>query len=145
VRSLKRQGLASDAETLAERLRALGHAARVLTSNGSHTGPSALRLAHHFVIVSGVGSDGPLVVEPSFREHFCIGTPYQTERYRQVLAAVPEELVAPHSQLAQMVRLVCTEMKFSFTATGNSVPPWRSAAALLSRWSAASGMFPRSQ
>eukprot|EP00198_Chlamydomonas_reinhardtii_P006243 XP_001695579.1 predicted protein [Chlamydomonas reinhardtii] len=115
-------------------LRGLGYEASLAFSIGSHSAPSALRLSHEFVVVRGCGAGAPLIVEPSFREHFAIGSLYATERYRQVLAAVPEELVAPYAQLCEMVRLVCAEMKFSFEATGNSLPPWRIVNSVLSRW-----------
>ena len=122
------------AAALAQALRGLGYEASLACSSGSHSAPSALRLSHEFVVVRGCGAGGPLIVEPSFREHFAIGSLYATERYRQVLAAVPEELVAPYAQLCEMVRLVCAEMKFSFEATGNSLPPWRIVNSVLSRW-----------
>ena len=138
VRTLKRAaGGGLSAAALAQALRGLGYEASLACSSGSHSAPSALRLSHEFVVVRGCGAGGPLIVEPSFREHFAIGSLYATERYRQVLAAVPEELVAPYSQLCEMVRLVCAEMKFSFGATGNSLPPWRSVNSVLSRWAAA--------
>ncbi len=135
VRSLKRAaGGSLGATALAQALRSLGYDASLACSSGSHAAPSALRLAHEFVVVRGCGAGAPLIVEPSFREHFAIGSLYATERYRQVLAAVPEELVAPYAQLSEMVRLVCTEMKFSFEATSNSLPPWRNVNSVLSRW-----------
>ncbi|KAG2454837.1 hypothetical protein HYH02_000669 [Chlamydomonas schloesseri] len=135
VRSLKRAaGGSLDAAALAQALRGLGYEALLACSSGSHSAPSALRLAHEFVVVRGCGAGAPLIVEPSFREHFAIGSLYATERYRQVLAAVPEELVAPYTQLSEMVRLVCAEMKFSFEATGNSLPPWRNVNSVMSRW-----------
>ncbi|GFR42010.1 hypothetical protein Agub_g2800 [Astrephomene gubernaculifera] len=137
VRALKHQGQAAGATALAQRLREMGYNASRVAQNASHTTASALRLAHDFVVVTGCGCAGPLVVEPNFREHFCIGSVYATERYRQLLAAIPEELVAPYSQLQDMVKLICAEMKFSFEATGNSLPPWRSTSSVLSRWSAA--------
>ncbi|KAG2491477.1 hypothetical protein HYH03_010262 [Edaphochlamys debaryana] len=142
VRTLKRQGCATDAAALAEGLRALGYDAVRLAQHASHGGPSSassgssgLRLAHDFVVVAGCGSSPQLIVEPNFREHFGIGSIYATDRYKQVLAAIPEELVAPYSQLEEMVKLICEEMKFSFEATGNYLPPWRSTASVLSRWS----------
>jgi hypothetical protein len=66
VRALKRQGLASDAAMLAQRLRDLGHDASYVAQNASNSTPSSLRLAHDFVIVKGCGgsSAAPLVVEP---------------------------------------------------------------------------------
>ncbi|KAG2454836.1 hypothetical protein HYH02_000668 [Chlamydomonas schloesseri] len=138
VRSLKRAaGGSLDAAALAQALRGLGYEASLACSSGSHSAPSALRLAHEFVVVRGCGAGAPLIVEPSFREHFAIGSLYATERYRQVLAAVPEELVAPYTQLSEMVRLVCAEMKLSFEATGNSLPPWRNVNSVMSRWAAA--------
>ncbi|GLC42538.1 hypothetical protein PLESTB_001111100 [Pleodorina starrii] len=134
---LKRQGHASDAAVLAQRLRDMGYDACHVAQNASNATPSALRLAHDFVVVKGCGCcAAPLVVEPNFREHFCIGSVYATERYRQLLAAVPEELVAPYSKIQEVVKLICAEMKFSFEATGNSCPPWRSTSSVLSRWSA---------
>ncbi|GIL58902.1 hypothetical protein Vafri_13710 [Volvox africanus] len=138
VRLLKRQGRASDAGVLAERLRNLGYDASRVAQNASNATPSSLRLAHDFVVVKGCGGCATaLVVEPNFREHFCIGPMYATERYRQLLALIPEELVAPYSKIQEMVKLICAEMKFSFEATGNSLPPWRSTASVLSRWAAA--------
>ncbi|KAG2440083.1 hypothetical protein HXX76_004197 [Chlamydomonas incerta] len=135
VRALKRAaGGALDAAALAQALRGLGYEASLACSSGSHAAPSALRLAHAFVVVRGCGTGAPLIVEPNFREHFAIGSLYATERYRQVLAAVPEELVAPYAQLSEMVRLVCAEMKFSFEAAGNSLPPWRNVNSVMSRW-----------
>ncbi|EFJ48755.1 hypothetical protein VOLCADRAFT_104599 [Volvox carteri f. nagariensis] len=138
VRILKRQGQAADAATLAQRLRDVGYDATHVAQNASNSISSSLRLAHDFVIVKGCGGClASLVVEPDFREHFCIGSMYATERYRQLLDAVPEELVAPYSKIQEMVKLICAEMKFSFEATGNYLPPWRSMCSVLSRWAAA--------
>ncbi len=137
VRALKRNGLASDAATLAQRLRELGYSCSARRQEGSHAGQGTMRLAHEFVVVEGPSLPEPLVVEPFFRDHFTIGRAFTTDRYATVLAAAPEELVATYRQLADLVKLLCQEMQFSFEANGNFLPPWRSTRTVLSRWSPA--------
>jgi uncharacterized protein (TIGR01615 family) len=73
-----------------------------------------------------------VLVDPRFREQFEIAHP--TPRYERILAEVPAELVAPPERLSRAVELLCSEMALAFAATGTPVPPWRQAAAMISKW-----------
>jgi hypothetical protein len=90
---------------------------------------------------SGVGVDGggeplylpePLVVEPCLREQFVIAHP--TPAYTALLEAAPLCFVGPASRLDAAVDVLCREMAAAFRERGLAVPPWRTKAAMLSKW-----------
>lgn len=141
---------------LADTLRKLGYPVKLRTALGGGWGGSCLRnLRHSFLAVTLTGnsnsnntaasapikntavaaaSSSPctVLVDPRFREQFEIAHP--TPRYARILAEVPAELVAPPERLSQAVDLLCSEMAVAFAATGTPVPPWRQAAAMMSKW-----------
>jgi uncharacterized protein (TIGR01615 family) len=139
---------------LADTLRKLGYPVKLRTALGGGWGGSCLRnLRHSFLAVTLSGSSNSnntaaaaavaapsatasapctVLVDPRFREQFEIAHP--TPRYARILAEVPAELVAPADRLSKAVELLCTEMAVAFAATGTPVPPWRQAAAMMSKW-----------
>ncbi|KAH7623944.1 hypothetical protein Ndes2526B_g01194 [Nannochloris sp. 'desiccata'] len=142
---------------LADTLRKLGYPVKLRTALGGGWGGNCLRnLRHSFLAVTLTGSSNSnntaagsaaltnsstatsstspctVLVDPRFREQFEIAHP--TPRYARILAEVPAELVAPADRLSKAVELLCTEMAVAFAATGTPVPPWRQAAAMMSKW-----------
>jgi uncharacterized protein (TIGR01615 family) len=73
------------------------------------------------------------IVEPHLRQHFEVGRP--SPLYRRLLDDLPDVFVGGAEQLAVVVEFLCDQMSTSFMECGMSVPPWRSARALLSKWS----------
>lgn len=136
VRQAKRRGQAGSAAALAAALQQRGYSASVQRQAASSFGAAGVvQLRHEFVAVRAAGGREPLIVEPSFVELFAIATP--TVRYQALLDVVPDVVVAEYGVLASLVRLLCAEMKFSFEARGNALPPWRSFKSAMSRWSVA--------
>lgn len=134
VRRLRRSGQAGSAAVLAAALQQRGYRATVQRQKANSFGSSGgVQLSHEFAVVHLPGRPEPLIVEPSFREFFQIANP--TPRYKALLDAAPEEVVAPFSHLSALVRLMTQEMKFAFDAVGHALPPWRSYSSILSRWS----------
>jgi uncharacterized protein (TIGR01615 family) len=140
---------------LADTLRKLGYPVKLRTALGGGWGGNCLRnLRHSFLAVTLNGSSNnneaaasaaltnnsttasaspcAVLVDPRFREQFEIAHP--TPRYARILAEVPAELVAPADRLSKAVELLCAEMAVAFAATGTPVPPWRQAAAMMSKW-----------
>jgi len=72
------------------------------------------------------------IVGPCFQDHFTI--PHLTARYMGLLSLLPSTLVATPNQLKQLVDLLCAEMHIAFEQCGFSLPPWRQAKSLLSKW-----------
>ena len=52
----------------------------------------------------------------------------------QVLRLAPREFVGPTSRLVPLLQLLCTEMGAAFGRAGLTCPPWRQAAAMMSKW-----------
>ncbi|KAI8472883.1 MAG: hypothetical protein J3K34DRAFT_519420 [Monoraphidium minutum] len=77
----------------------------------------------------------PLIVEPCFREQFLIAHP--TPAYQALLDAVPLCFVGTAGRLEAAVGLLSRAMSAAFRGRGLAVPPWRSKAALLSKWAPA--------
>jgi hypothetical protein len=73
------------------------------------------------------------IVEPQLRSHFEVGRP--SPLYRRLLDDLPDVFVGGASELCAVVEFLCDQMSTSFQECGMSVPPWRSARALLSKWS----------
>lgn len=122
-----------DVVALASRLDGIGYAVSIRTALGG--GDACFRnLRNEFLCVAGEGDfEGvTFVVEPFFREHFEI--PHATATYRAVLAATPEVYVGTSAHLVPLLQLLCAQMKDCFDDNGLTLPPWRRAAALQSKW-----------
>lgn len=65
-------------------------------------------------------------------QHFLI--PHPTPAYTALLSLLPDEYVGTASRLKPLVQCVCGEMAASFEARGLTLPPWRSAQAMTSKW-----------
>ncbi len=70
--------------------------------------------------------------DPNFREHFAI--PHPTDAYAATLTLLPDEFIGSSSRLVPLVQIMCAEMAASFEAKGLTLPPWRRAQAMLSKW-----------
>lgn len=108
----------------------------------SNTNPDCLKvLRHKFLMVEQVvlGIRGkPLfsrevVVEPDFKLHFMV--PVMTNRYKTVMANLPEIFVGGRAQLKSLLMLMCEEMELVFKENGRDVPPWRQFKSVWSKWS----------
>jgi len=72
------------------------------------------------------------LVDPKFREQFEIA--HATPRYEAALAAAPADFVGTEERIVPLVELLCAEMSAAFRAAGATLPPWRQAGAMLSKW-----------
>jgi uncharacterized protein (TIGR01615 family) len=112
----------------------VGYHVTVRTAIGG--GPSCFRnLRHEFLTVlsnEGDFKDSTLIVDPLFREQFAI--PQPTATYAALLELVPLEFVGTASRLIPLVQCLCAEMVASFEAKGLTLPPWRRAQSMLSKW-----------
>ena len=72
------------------------------------------------------------LVDPKFREQFEIA--HASPRYAAVLAAAPADFVGTEERIVPLVELLCAEMSAAFRAAGATLPPWRQAGAMLSKW-----------
>jgi uncharacterized protein (TIGR01615 family) len=112
----------------------VGYHVTVRTAIGG--GPSCFRnLRHEFLTVlsnEGDFKDCTLIVDPLFREQFAIPQPSAT--YEALLELVPLEFVGTASRLIPLVQCLCAEMVASFEANGLTLPPWRRAQSMLSKW-----------
>jgi uncharacterized protein (TIGR01615 family) len=73
-----------------------------------------------------------LIVECAFREHFRI--PCASDAYSALLAAVPAVFVGTAAAMAPIVELLTHEMARAFADRGLTMPPWRSARSMMSKW-----------
>jgi uncharacterized protein (TIGR01615 family) len=112
----------------------VGYHVTVRTAIGG--GPSCFRnLRHEFVTVlsnEGEFKDSTLIVDPLFREQFAI--PQPSAMYQALLELVPLEFVGTASRLIPLVQCLCAEMVASFESKGLTLPPWRRAQSMLSKW-----------
>lgn len=67
-----------------------------------------------------------------FHEQFEIAQP--TERYARLLAEVPRVFVGTEEGITVLVTFLCREMSDAFRKQGHTLPPWRQADAMLSKW-----------
>ena len=67
------------------------------------------------------------LVDPKFKEQFEIAHP--TERYVELLDAVPAFFVGTEHRLVTLVELLCSEMSAAFQTTGTLQPDHLSASA----------------
>lgn len=139
VRIMKRDVCAEegglDVVILATKLSSVGYKVYLRNALGGGPGTDCFHnLRNEFLVVCGEGEEeGNLfIVEGRFREHFAI--PHPTERYAQVLAAIPTEVASPAPSLTPLVKLLCSEMSMAFEERGLSLPPWRQSKSLLSKW-----------
>lgn len=98
-------------------------------------GPACFRnLRHEFLTVLGEGDyrDVPYIVDPAFKEQFEIPSP--SPSYAAVLDLLPDEFVGTSSRLVPLVQSLCAEMVASFEANGLTLPPWRRAQSMLTKW-----------
>lgn len=98
-------------------------------------GPACFRnLRHEFLTVLGEGDykDVPYIVDPAFKEQFEIPSP--TPSYAALLALLPMEFVGTSSRLVPLVQNLCAEMVASFEANALTLPPWRRAQSMLTKW-----------
>jgi hypothetical protein len=73
-----------------------------------------------------------VVVEPDFRSLFSLRA--ASPAFDQLLALLPEAFVGSYSKLRAVVQLASQMVASACREAGQEVPPWRSRAALLSRW-----------
>eukprot|EP00891_Asterochloris_glomerata_P001866 jgi/Astpho2/1866/Aster-00391 len=122
-----------DIVVIASRLAAMGHQVALRTALGGGRGQECFHHLHHeFLVVTTPGTQDELILDPSFREQFEI--PHATVPYQQVLQVVPEEFVGTASRLVPLVQTLCAEMAAAFRASGATLPPWRWAKSMLSKW-----------
>lgn len=98
-------------------------------------GPACFRnLRHEFLTVLGEGDykDVPYIVDPAFKEQFEIPSP--SASYAALLELLPGEFVGTSSRLVPLVQNLCAEMVASFDANGLTLPPWRRAQSMLTKW-----------
>jgi hypothetical protein len=69
---------------------------------------------------------------PMCREQFHI--PQPTPAYEDLMLVLPAVFVGTTDRLGPLVQLVCEEMSVAFEARSMTLPPWRQAKAMLSKW-----------
>lgn len=120
-----------DCVVLASKLTNVGYKVSLRSALGGGQGIKMFQsLRNQFLVVAC--DDVDFIVEPNFFEHWQISHP--TPRYSGLLDMVPTVLVASSYQLCEIVQLLCSEMSIAFAECGLSLPPWRQAASLLSKW-----------
>lgn len=139
VKNMKRAILEEESSfdmvLLAARLSEVGYRLHLRSALGGGDGINAFHnLRNEFLIVAGEGeSEGiDFIVEVRFKEHFEI--PYPTDRYAAIMQSTPEEVVTSAANLTPLVHLLSSELSIAFNAKELSLPPWRQAKSLLSKW-----------
>lgn len=128
----------ADVVVLASKLSAIGYKVYLRSALGGGDGISCYyNLANEFLRVSSsefCSEEEPqdFIIEVRFREHFRI--PQPTSRYAMLLEAVPEVVIATPTSFSSLVQLICSEMAFAFSQMGLSLPPWRQAKSLITKW-----------
>lgn len=121
---------------LASRLGADGFDVKLCNALGGGSGGECLRnLRHSFLTVTpppGAGGGGRLIVDLYFAEQFEIATP--NARYAALLDALPGAFVGTEERAAALVEFLCREIGAAFRAQGVTLPPWRQAESMLSKW-----------
>lgn len=131
------KGETLDVHQLAERLQRVGYAVKVRTALGGGWGGECLRNLRHTFLTCSLFTHSAMefkqyIIDPKFREQFEIAQP--TKRYARIMEAVPEDFVGTEEQVEAVVGLLCAEIATAFKQQGASLPPWRQAAAMLSKW-----------
>lgn len=75
---------------------------------------------------------GIIIVDPSMREQFDVACP--TDRYEALVATLPRVFVGAEERLPLAIELLCEELASAFRAKGLMLPPWREAAAMITKW-----------
>lgn len=128
-------GAANDADLnpLALGLQSMGYAVGIRRAMGGGVGGECLRnLRHSFLRVSLQGKKRVYIVDPYFRNQFDVQHP--TPQYIRLFNTLPKIFVAPEDRVAQVVNLLCTEMLQVFKQSGTTLPPWRKATAMITKW-----------
>lgn len=86
----------------------------------------------HLPADNGASGSSTYIVDPNFKDSFVVAHP--TRRYSAILEALTPEVVASQACLRRAVTTLSSELARSFTEQGSPVPPWRTQAALLSKW-----------
>jgi uncharacterized protein (TIGR01615 family) len=73
-----------------------------------------------------------IVIECAFSSHFRI--PCATKAYLALLDTVPEVFVGSLARMLPLVDLMTRELARSFADMGVTMPPWRSARSVMSKW-----------
>mmetsp|Transcript_12857 Transcript_12857/g.38837 ORF Transcript_12857/g.38837 Transcript_12857/m.38837 type:complete len:669 (+) Transcript_12857:273-2279(+) len=128
------RGKAPTIEQLADSLRSQNYDVRIRTALGGGGNQECLRnLRHHFLTLTLTGADGRLtecIIDPSFAEQWGIARP--TAAYAAIVDALPQVYVG--SNVEPVVDFLCGELAKAFKAEGATLPPWRAADAMLSKW-----------
>ncbi|GLC45619.1 hypothetical protein PLESTM_001757100 [Pleodorina starrii] len=119
---------------LASGLAVQGYDVNVRRTLGGGSSECFKTLRHEFLVVRGTGEFRGMefIVEPSLRQHFLI--PHPSPEYEYVLSRTPDVFVGGSCRLAPLVQLLCALMADSFQRQDQPLPPWRTEAAMLSKW-----------
>ena len=107
----------------------------VLNNTRTASACASLCTAHrHQIGVQGSGDScgSDIVVECAFSSHFRI--PCATRAYQDLLAHLPDVFVGPLQRMLPLVDLMTRELSHSFSEAGITMPPWRSARSVMSKW-----------
>ena len=85
------------------------------------------------LVISLLRQDSDPNSQPSL-EQGAISSAAQTAWYEDLLKVVPDLFVGSQSRIKDIVKLLTRAMALAFNEQGCSTPPWRSSAALLSKW-----------
>lgn len=93
-------------------------------------------LRHETIVVKSPsnigGPDSELLVEVDFRDSLTIGR--ASQRYLLLLSVLPEVFVGSKDSLVALVSLAADEAANSFKTANMSIPPWRRAQTLATKW-----------
>ncbi|KAI4330130.1 hypothetical protein MLD38_028435 [Melastoma candidum] len=73
-----------------------------------------------------------LIIDVDFKSQFQLARP--TDAYRQLVEILPSVFIGDERKLEGIVSLVCSAAKQSLVDRGLHVPPWRTAAYVMSKW-----------
>lgn len=112
----------------------MGHTPTIRHSLGGQGGSCLRHLRYSFLFLrtSVDGALTDLILDLNFRDNFVISHP--TRDFERVFEAVPEVFVGTPERLQSLVEFLCHEVAASFAAHGLSMPPWRKAPSLLTKW-----------
>ncbi len=115
-----------------------GYQAFVRRATGPKGVDGCLRtLRHSFIVVTDlpcVSKTEPAtaLVDIAFREHFLLAS--STPEYDSFLAALPSVFVGTLGVLQPMITTASAAMAHTYRTLGISIPPWRSASALMTKF-----------
>ena len=72
------------------------------------------------------------IVDPCFKEQFEI--PHVNARYARILEDVPVSFIGTEEQVIAVVEIMSKEISRAFQQANATLPPWRQAASMLSKW-----------